>query len=258
MFIIGKCDTEENVEELSKEHCVLLKQYNNTVYDSRCFVFGSDSISPSDINEISKFSLDEKAASQECTHSPVIDNPKSYVFKDNVEPVPKTHMVNEDLFNYSLISSETNNSPQSEVSEGRVGESLDYSSFSPDFNSLPNFNSNFEAPNNVSNTTEVNGQINIPNDTGGPPSPAVESNSPGSKKFIIPSPTSSRTTHCIIYPSIENCEHLEKDLYEFLNSVFWILESKRLDRSFEKQEKVPFLVAPFERRNFVGIDTDTK
>lgn len=247
---------------MSNEHCVLLKQYNNTVYDSRCFLFGSDSLSPSDINEISKFSVDEKSASPESTHSPVIDNLKSDVFKDNVEPVPKSHMVNEDLINYTLISSDTNNSPQYDVSEGPVGDSLEYSSFSPDFNSLPNLNTNFEDPGNVLNTTEENGQINsgnnIPKASDDPPSPVIDSNSPGSKKFIIPSPTGSRTTHCIIYPSIENCEHLEKDLNEFLNSVFWILESKRLDRSFEKQEKVPFLVAPFERRNFVGIDTDTK
>ncbi|KAF8791577.1 Trafficking protein particle complex subunit like protein [Argiope bruennichi] len=95
LISIGKSGPDESVEELSKEHSILLEKYNNSMFDSRCFVFKTDSISPSDISD-SKFSLDDKTISPDCTHSPVIDNLKNDVFKDNVEPVPKSHMSNDD------------------------------------------------------------------------------------------------------------------------------------------------------------------
>ncbi|KAI1289382.1 Trafficking protein particle complex subunit 9 [Halotydeus destructor] len=56
--------------------------------------------------------------------------------------------------------------------------------------------------------------------------------------------------------SIEDA--VEKDIQNFVSSLFWVLESKRLDRSFEKIEKSTLLVAPFEGKTLVGVDTDTK
>lgn len=39
---------------------------------------------------------------------------------------------------------------------------------------------------------------------------------------------------------------------DLINSLFWVVESKRLERSREKLEKVSLLLAPFEKRDFVG------
>ena len=41
-------------------------------------------------------------------------------------------------------------------------------------------------------------------------------------------------------------------------SLFWVLERKRLDRSLERQEKVPMLTAPFEKKDMVGLDIDSR
>ena len=45
---------------------------------------------------------------------------------------------------------------------------------------------------------------------------------------------------------------------EFAASLFWVLESKRLDRSQERMDRLPLLVTPFEKKDIVGIDTDTR
>ncbi|XP_023236924.1 trafficking protein particle complex subunit 9-like isoform X1 [Centruroides sculpturatus] len=80
----------------------------------------------------------------------------------------------------------------------------------------------------------------------------------GYLNLMIPLTVKSRSTHCILYSGIDDCDQLEQDLMEFGSSLFWVLESKRLDRSFEKQDKVILLTAPFEKKDFVGLDTDSR
>lgn len=46
---------------------------------------------------------------------------------------------------------------------------------------------------------------------------------------------------------------LEQHVADLINSLFWVVESKRLERSREKLEKVSLLLAPFEKRDFVGM-----
>ena len=62
----------------------------------------------------------------------------------------------------------------------------------------------------------------------------------------------------LFYPSIDDCDDLEEKIREFLTSLFFVLEGKRLDRSFEKVDKMQFLHAPFEKKDLVGVDMDTK
>lgn len=62
----------------------------------------------------------------------------------------------------------------------------------------------------------------------------------------------------LFYPSIDSCEDLEEKIREFLTSIFFVLDGKRLDRSFEKADKMQFLCAPFEKKDLIGIDMDTK
>ena len=62
----------------------------------------------------------------------------------------------------------------------------------------------------------------------------------------------------LFYPSIDDCDDLEEKIREFLTSLFFVLEGKRLDRSFEKADKMQFLHAPFEKKDLVGVDMDTK
>ncbi|KAG8179884.1 hypothetical protein JTE90_017416 [Oedothorax gibbosus] len=229
---IGECASEDGVGALCKEHCLLLEQYQSTVYDARCLLFAGDG-APSD---------PEEGGSPASPLAPPLDAPLLFQ-GGGVEPLPQSHLGHEDLFHCHYP-------PPSEEEGG--GDCIASSSFSPEFSSLPPFDAqHFEEQDAASSSgTEAGSPAHS-----GHPAPA---DPVSSKKFIVPSPPGSRTTHCILYQSGESAELLEKELREFLHSVFWILESKRLDRSYEKQEKVPFLMAPFERRNFVGIDTDTK
>lgn len=51
---------------------------------------------------------------------------------------------------------------------------------------------------------------------------------------------------------------METQLAEFINTLFWVLESKRQERSREKLERVTLLLAPFEKKDFVGLDMDSR
>lgn len=64
-------------------------------------------------------------------------------------------------------------------------------------------------------------------------------------------------TRALFYSDLESTD-LESQITDFLSSLFWVLESKRLERSREKIDKVSLLLAPFERKDFVGLDLDTR
>lgn len=58
--------------------------------------------------------------------------------------------------------------------------------------------------------------------------------------------------------SDEICSSFEAQVMECLHSLFWILESKRLEKSREKIDKVPLLLAPFEKKDFIGLDLESR
>ncbi|CAD7000073.1 unnamed protein product [Ceratitis capitata] len=60
------------------------------------------------------------------------------------------------------------------------------------------------------------------------------------------------------YREQDSCSDLESHIAEFIHALFWVLESKRLDRSREKVEKISLLLAPKEKRDFVGMDMDSR
>jgi len=69
----------------------------------------------------------------------------------------------------------------------------------------------------------------------------------------------SHPTRTLYYPSLDKCMSLEADLQDFVSSLFWVLESKRLGAltSVEK-DKQPFLCAPFERKDLIGMDLESR
>ncbi|XP_030003190.1 trafficking protein particle complex subunit 9 isoform X2 [Sphaeramia orbicularis] len=65
-------------------------------------------------------------------------------------------------------------------------------------------------------------------------------------------------TDVAFYPSFEDCSDVEKRVEDFVESIFIVLESKRLDRATDKSgDKIPLLCVPFEKKDFVGLDTDS-
>lgn len=81
----------------------------------------------------------------------------------------------------------------------------------------------------------------------------------GSKKlkslFTTPSNFKSNVT---FYTENGACSDLETIVTDYIGSLFWILEKKRVDRLNEKFDKFPLLLAPFEKKDFIGLDMDTK
>ncbi|XP_050306114.1 protein brunelleschi [Anthonomus grandis grandis] len=76
------------------------------------------------------------------------------------------------------------------------------------------------------------------------------------EKFTTPS---NFKTRALFYDENSPCADLENQIVEFINSLFWVLESKRQDRSREKLERVSsLLLAPFEKKDFVGLDMESR
>lgn len=61
-----------------------------------------------------------------------------------------------------------------------------------------------------------------------------------------------------IYTENNTCSNLESRITDFISAIFWILESKRLERTKEKFDKVSLLLAPFEKKDFVGLDMESR
>ena len=64
-------------------------------------------------------------------------------------------------------------------------------------------------------------------------------------------------TRTVFYTE-DTCPDLEMQMSECFDNLFWILESKRLERSREKLDKVSLLLAPFEKRDFIGLDLESR
>ncbi|KAM9737491.1 trafficking protein particle complex subunit 9 isoform 4-T5 [Menidia menidia] len=71
--------------------------------------------------------------------------------------------------------------------------------------------------------------------------------------------TEQQRTDVAFYSSFEECSDVERRVEDFVESIFIVLESKRLDRATDKSgDKIPLLCVPFEKKDFVGLDTDSR
>uniref|UniRef100_A0A1S4J791 Uncharacterized protein n=2 Tax=Culex quinquefasciatus TaxID=7176 RepID=A0A1S4J791_CULQU len=73
--------------------------------------------------------------------------------------------------------------------------------------------------------------------------------------FQTPSNFKSRA---FFYPEYDPCSNLETKISEFITSLYYILELKRMEKTREKVDKVPLLLAPFEKKDFVGLDLESR
>lgn len=73
--------------------------------------------------------------------------------------------------------------------------------------------------------------------------------------MVLPTVFKSRG---FFYSESSTCSNLESRITDFIHSLFWILESKRLERTKEKFDKVSLLLAPFEKKDFVGLDMESR
>lgn len=83
----------------------------------------------------------------------------------------------------------------------------------------------------------------------------VNCDSETSSPFTTPSNFKTRGH---FYPDFDSFNNVESHINDFLSSLFWVLESKREERCREKIDKVSLLLAPFEKKDFVGLDLESK
>ena len=65
-------------------------------------------------------------------------------------------------------------------------------------------------------------------------------------------------TQLLQYHSSSYHAALNADIQDFIKSLFWILESKRVEATRDTSDKIPLLCAPFERKDFVGLDMESR
>ena len=63
-----------------------------------------------------------------------------------------------------------------------------------------------------------------------------------------------------INPSLQGRLIWKEDIVDFLSGIFWILESKRREEVQRegKQDRMNLLCTPFEKKDFVGLDLDSR
>ena len=61
-------------------------------------------------------------------------------------------------------------------------------------------------------------------------------------------PPLSFKTRALFYPTVDHALNIEAQIEEFVSSLFWVLEYKRMDRRQEKSDKPTLLCAPFEKK----------
>lgn len=103
---------------------------------------------------------------------------------------------------------------------------------------------------NSSRNKTPNGHESSNGGTTEPPPIAIPMTSELLEKTFHP-PSNFKST-AFFHPENDPCPNLEANIMEFISSLFWILESKRLERTREKADKVSLLLAPFEKKDFVG------
>lgn len=171
LITVGKFDTQLELNELCRVHESLKVKYTNTLYDSRCILFGPE-------------------------NSTSGGGPISFVSSSGSEQTSMTTI--------STVGGGTNADNENGVLHQEC-------------------NSNVEM--------DLKDQFTTP---------------------------SNFKSHVLFYKENDPCSDLEKNIEEFLNALFWILESKRLEKTREKIDKIALLTAPFEIKDFVGLDMESR
>lgn len=242
----GQSDSEAELEQLSQYHETLRQKYSSTLFDSRCAVFGMRS--PHSIqknnNSVNNLSgLDLKYSALEKKHIPEPD-PKleESTPQNKLEKLDPMHL--EKLFPQKLDAAPKNEPPKNDLQyiddgEENVNEGFKIEIFR---NSRSDGEDSGVYKKSYSDMPKSSQKL----------SPIVENNS------------RTRTSQFLFYKSVEqDYKQVEQDLYEYACSLFWVLESKRLDgRMYDKPNieklQLPVLCAPFEKRELVLSDLDSK
>ncbi|CAH1773233.1 unnamed protein product [Owenia fusiformis] len=243
LICVGYCTSESELEYLYTMYDRTQKQYESTLFDHRLMVFGlgkDGKALPKNENEnleVKPRSLSTVSNSSGNISTETNDNG----FQKTTENV-KTSYSDSDIINENSNFTTDDKNDKKQVSSDRLEvtshplSQLGKSDSSDDLDTLEN------------QDDPDQGQ----GDSGsGDRSRSSTGSSSGSGSI-------NSKTQVWFYAHVDDCSDIEAKIRDFASSLFWVLESKRLDRSAEKLERMPLLAAPYERREFVGIDTESR
>lgn len=329
LISLGKYDSQAELNELCRVHESFKVKYTNTLFDSRCVLFGSNGTEPKSyydprsggdmINNLSPGSqTDTSSVDVSSTDSsPLESSPrvtskenklgndesaalesekqdaqkvhKEDIYKKNIEEesfqkgnISKENIHEENIRNENIHKEMTNkdNIHKDNIHKENIHkDNIHKENFHKD-NIQKEDQSNQDKPNQenlkegntkqeLSSQSSIQGSTINKNDTinilkeneqikDNPTNENLDNavkDQPKQELFTTPP---NFKTRALFYNENDPCLDLESQLYEFINSLFWVLESKRLERSREKLERVSLLYAPFEKKDFVGLDMESR
>ena len=272
LITVGKCSDHRQFQELLASYKRQKEDYGSTVINSRLIVFGLNSDgsplvndSPAEGNQGSDAG-DANAESQgnsaesESSH---IDNDKTGSDDGHQSPGSKARSppLPSNLALSALPSSRSSSpSPSSPTSQAASRDRSGH--VTPSEGQPESLKLNAQQDNNNRSKLSANGVAL----TGRSSPNTMRASSPklsrsqidrGSKQ--APNLTKeSGGSEVVFYPSLDSCPDVEERIKDFVTSLYFVLEGKRLDRSFERNDKGMPLCAPFEKKDFVGVDTEAK
>lgn len=296
LITVARSLNDNEIESICELHNTIRDTYTNTLFDSRCFIIRSSggklennedqNDKEETNNDIKMIDTDaEKMVEQNSCSS------ENGLFDFNVERqlydnALKTR-VNQSSSSSSSSSSLDEESAKSDASEQQQQQPISM----PDPVSSSSLSSGFcgsehpteesakfqlEQPRiqrprthsrnksfdsrilNQKSITDDDGHVSITNPKFTNRTHSSSSLVSGGDNESIPEPTSS-TNEYVRYETDEQCcQQIETRVRQFISGLFWVLEKKRFERSKEKLDKVPLLMAPFEKKDLIGLDTDSR
>ncbi|KAK7074230.1 Trafficking protein particle complex subunit 9 [Halocaridina rubra] len=266
IITIGQVGSQSDLNDICKQHESLKVKYSSTLYDSRCIILGLNpdgTIYEADSRGPSRGTSPEpNGALQDLSH-PVTLN--GHTHPTHIKKV-SAGSTDRDSGVYETVSSEEKTTDCDNHSDSPQGLTEGINDLKIDTNNHITNGSDSGSE----STSEVgcceDGKMDSPRDLA--PDSAADSAHDTSQSSISTSashssrlslqPPSIFKTRALFYPTGDHAVNIETQLQEFISSLFWVLESKRLDKSQEKLERPPLLCAPFERKDFIGLDMDSR
>ncbi|XP_042221045.1 protein brunelleschi-like isoform X1 [Homarus americanus] len=268
IITIGQVGSQSDLNDICKQHESLKVKYSSTLYDSRCIILG---LNP----DGTMYEADSRGPSRGTSPEPnggLDSGPHPLAINGHTHP---THVkkisagsTDRDSGVYETVSGEDKPTDSDSHSDSPQGLSEGTTDLKIEANHVNGSDSGSESTSEVGCCDD--NKIDSPRDSTADSAPdsshdsahdtsqsSISTSTSHSSRLSL-QPPSNFKTRALFYPTGDHAVNIESQLQEFVSSLFWVLESKRLDKSQEKLERPPLLCAPFERKDFIGLDMDSR
>ncbi|KAK8728604.1 hypothetical protein OTU49_009040 [Cherax quadricarinatus] len=268
IITIGQVGSQSDLNDICKQHESLKVKYSSTLYDSRCIILGLNpdgTMYEADSRGPSRGTSPEPNGELDSGTHPVTIN--GHTHPTHVKKV-SAGSTDRDSGVYETVSSEDKSTEFDSHADSPQGLSEGMADLKIYSNHVNGSDSGSESTSEVGccddakidsprDLTADSAQDSV-HDSAHDTSQSSISTSTSHSSRVSLQPPSNFKTRALFYPTGDHAVNIESQLQEFISSLFWVLESKRLDKSQEKLERPPLLCAPFERKDFIGLDMDSR